>query len=109
MARKFGVDLLVQSTGIELSTDEYVAWIDGDVSLGSEVISRMILDEGRVPVPSALLEPCADPQTWQRGQDATQAEVEILWGRDRTALRNCADRHRLLARWAQGQLEESPQ
>jgi hypothetical protein len=27
----------------------------------------------------------------------TQAEVETAWGRDRTALRNCGDKHAALA------------
>lgn len=56
------------------------------------------------PPPDALLVACAEPQTWQRGQALSQAESEIFWGRDRTALRDCADRHALLADWARGQM-----
>ena len=57
------------------------------------------------PPPERLLTPCAAPQTWARGSALTQADVEILWGRDRTALRDCGERHGLLAEWAQGQME----
>jgi len=56
------------------------------------------------PPPERLLSPCAEPQTWPRGTALTQADVEIRWGRDRTALRDCGERHGLLAEWAQGQM-----
>lgn len=53
------------------------------------------------PPPAALVEPCALPLALPV-RDATQAEIERWWGADRSALRNCADRHGLLARWAEG-------
>jgi hypothetical protein len=51
------------------------------------------------PPPAALVVPCDLPLALP-GRDATQAEVERWWGRDRAALRDCAERHGLLVRWA---------
>lgn len=45
---------------------------------------------------ASLLVPCAAPVSLST-RDLTGAEVEILWGRDRSALRACASRHRALA------------
>lgn len=48
------------------------------------------------PPPSLLVEcpaPVAIPQ-----RDLTATEVEVFWGRDRTALRTCADRHGALVK-----------
>jgi hypothetical protein len=42
-----------------------------------------------------LAEPCAQPVALPI-RALTQAQVEILWGRDRAALRNCAEMHSLL-------------
>lgn len=57
---------------------------------------------GDVPIPpEALLAPCVAPQVWQAGRGLSQSEVEILWGRDRAGLRDCAARQGLLAGWAQ--------
>jgi len=55
------------------------------------------------PPPEALTAACAGPVALPH-RDATQAEVERWWGRDRSALRACAERHALLADWAAGQL-----
>ena len=57
------------------------------------------------PPPDSLVERCDAPQTWARGTDLTVAQTAILWGRDRTALRDCGERHELLAEWARGQME----
>lgn len=54
------------------------------------------------PLPEALTAPCPAPLSLP-ARDATQAEVESWWGRDRSALRDCAARHTLLADWAAGQ------
>lgn len=43
------------------------------------------------PAPS-LLQPCAQPVTIPE-KDLTDQEIEVMWGRDRRALRVCADRH----------------
>jgi hypothetical protein len=55
------------------------------------------------PPPDALLASCAAPLSLP-DRDATQAEVERWWGRDRSALRACAARHGGLVAWAEGQL-----
>lgn len=52
--------------------------------------------------PASLAVPCALPVTLP-DRDATQAEAEHWWGRDRSALRNCAARHDGLVAWAEGQ------
>ena len=39
-----------------------------------------------------MAEPCTEPARLPV-RALTQAEVEIYWGRDRTALRNCAEMH----------------
>ena len=49
------------------------------------------------PAPPPVLQArCALPVVLPN-RDATQAEVETWWGRDRTALRTCAARHDALA------------
>lgn len=55
------------------------------------------------PPPDALVVPCQEPQGLPV-RTVTRAEVEVLWGRDRAALRDCFERHRLLVRWAEGQV-----
>lgn len=42
--------------------------------------------------PASLTQHCARPQALPE-RDMTQGEVEVLWGRDRTALRACGGRH----------------
>ena len=59
------------------------------------------------PPAAVLMAPCAGPVALPH-RDATQAEVEHWWGRDRSALRDCAARHGLLAEWAGGQLSATP-
>jgi hypothetical protein len=55
-------------------------------------------DAARLP-PEGLLQPCAGPVDLpDRGLG--DQEIEVLWGRDRTALRDCAARHDGLASWA---------
>ncbi|QUS34933.1 dehydrogenase [Falsirhodobacter algicola] len=49
--------------------------------------------------PPALLLPCAAPVDLP-DHAMTQAEVELAWGRDRGALRDCAGRLGGLADWA---------
>lgn len=54
-----------------------------------------------VPAPDAVVtSPCADLQR-DPGRALTQAEVEILWGRDRDAARACSAKHAALVEWAQ--------
>ena len=48
------------------------------------------------PPPSLLLR-CEAPLDLP-SRDLSGAEVEIMWGRDRSALRTCASRHDALAR-----------
>jgi hypothetical protein len=50
-------------------------------------------------VPPSLLAPAAPPVALP-DRALAQAEVEILWGRDRTALRQCGSQIDGLARWA---------
>ncbi len=45
--------------------------------------------------PAAMDEPCAQP-TGLPQRALTQSEVEIFWGGDRTALRNCGERYEVL-------------
>lgn len=47
-------------------------------------------------VPPSLLVGCDPPQNLP-DRDLTAVEVEVLWGRDRTALRQCASRQGGLA------------
>ena len=47
-------------------------------------------------VSPSLLVVCAPPQDLP-DRDLSAVEVEIMWGRDRTALRQCASRHGALA------------
>lgn len=55
-----------------------------------------------VPKPDAVLTaPCPALQS-DPGRALTQAEVEILWGRDREAARVCAGRHEALVDWLDG-------
>jgi hypothetical protein len=57
-------------------------------------------DERPVPPPS-LVAPCARPVALpDRG--LSQAEVEVMWGRDRSALRTCGGQLDGLAAWAAG-------
>ena len=50
------------------------------------------------PVPPSLVAPCATPVTLPE-RALTQAEVETLWGRDRSALRRCGGQVQGLAGW----------
>ena len=52
--------------------------------------------------PDGLRAPCPAPSALP-ARDMTQAEVEIAWGRDRDALRDCAERHALLVEFIEGQ------
>lgn len=52
--------------------------------------------------PETIVRPCTPPVDLP-DRDATQAEVEIWWGRDRTALRDCAERHELMVKFIAGQ------
>lgn len=49
-----------------------------------------------VIIPASLLVPCDAPVALP-SRDLTFTEVEVFWGRDRSALRTCADRHAGLA------------
>ena len=49
--------------------------------------------------PPSLTQPCADPARLpERGM--TDQEIEVMWGRDRTALRLCGSQLDGLAKWA---------
>lgn len=59
---------------------------------------------GKAPVPSAppsLLAACPRPVALP-DRAMTQAEVEVSWGRDRSALRACRSRHAGLVEWVEG-------
>lgn len=59
--------------------------------------SRSVEVERPAPAPSLTL-PCAAPVSLpDRG--LTQGEVEVFWGRDRSALRSCGGRHGGLVEW----------
>lgn len=49
-----------------------------------------------VAPPASAVAACSAPVTLPE-RDLTAAEVEIYWGRDRSALRICASRHEVLA------------
>jgi hypothetical protein len=51
--------------------------------------------------PASLLAACPDPVAIPR-RDLTGAEIEVFWGRDRTALRTCAQRHGALVKEVAG-------
>lgn len=51
----------------------------------------------RDDVPPSLTAPCAAPVTIPE-RNISGAEVEIGWGRDRAALRDCAQRHAALVK-----------
>lgn len=53
-------------------------------------------DEPPPLVPPSLLVGCPAPVDLP-SRGLTGAEVEIMWGRDRSALRSCASRHAALA------------
>ena len=55
------------------------------------------------PPPDTLVVLCQEPQGLPV-RTLTQAEVEVWWGRDRAALRDCGEWHGLLVEWAQGQV-----
>lgn len=60
-------------------------------------LSACAADERASPVAQAsLLVVCPAPVDLPQ-RDLTGAEVEIMWGRDRSALRSCASRHAALA------------
>lgn len=48
--------------------------------------------------PPSLTQPCPAPVDLPQ-RALNDAEVEVLWGRDRSALRACASRHAALAEW----------
>lgn len=52
----------------------------------------------RIATPPSLTVPCAAPVRLPE-RALTGAEVEILWGRDRSALRACASKHAGLVAW----------
>lgn len=52
--------------------------------------------------PASLLVRCAGPVEIQ-ARDLTGAEVEVMWGRDRSALRACGGQAEALAEWVSGQ------
>lgn len=58
-------------------------------------------DDPAAVVPPSLLVGCPAPVDLPQ-RDLTGAEVEILWGRDRSALRTCASRHAALAATMEG-------
>jgi hypothetical protein len=53
------------------------------------------------PPPAALVDPCPRPQALPPA-GLTQAQAEVLWGRDRAALAGCGDRHAALAAYLRG-------
>jgi hypothetical protein len=52
--------------------------------------------------PPELTAPCQLPVRLPE-RSLSQAETEVFWGRDRAALRACAERHNLLVLHVQGQ------
>ena len=53
----------------------------------------------RLDPPPSLLVPCAAPVRLPE-RDLTDQDVEVMWGRDRSALRSCGSRLDGLAKWA---------
>lgn len=51
--------------------------------------------------PASLLVRCAAPVEIP-ARDLTGAEVEVMWGRDRSALRACGSQLEALAGWSEG-------
>lgn len=67
------------------------------------VSSACVSGDGAVPPiqrtpPASLLVRCADPVEIP-ARDLTGAEVEVLWGRDRSALRACGGQAEALVGW----------
>lgn len=58
------------------------------------------------PPPAMAVEACRPPVSIPV-REATQAEVEQWWGRDRTSLRECGARQRVLTAWSDGIVEAS--
>lgn len=64
-----------------------------------------VADAPALAPPPSLMAPCAAPVFL--GMEAlTDQRVEVLWGRDRTALRSCAGRHSGLTDWINGTSKE---
>lgn len=59
------------------------------------------------PPPDTLTTPCDQPQRLPV-RTLRQGEAEVFWGRDRSKLRECSERHGLLAAWARGQVGAMP-
>jgi hypothetical protein len=57
------------------------------------------VDVSTAPPPS-LTAPCVAPVALPE-RALSDRDVEVLWGRDRTALRDCGSRHADLAGWPQ--------
>jgi hypothetical protein len=55
--------------------------------------------------PIVLMAGCPSLQI-DPARELSQAEVEVMWGRDRTAARACAGRHAALASWVDGLIAE---
>lgn len=55
-------------------------------------------DPAVITPPPSLTQPCPAPVDLPQ-RALNDAEVEVLWGRDRSALRACASRHAALAEW----------
>lgn len=53
----------------------------------------------RFPPPPSLTAPCAAPVVLP-SRTLSDRDVELLWGRDRGALRECGSRHAGLKEWA---------
>lgn len=81
IARKFGVDLLIKSTCVILSPDEYVQWTTGNTSIRGFVRS---------------LEHCGRPVELPE-QMLSDQQVEAFWMADRLELINCGDKVEVLS------------
>lgn len=58
--------------------------------------------EFALPSPPVLLTAACPSLQSNPGRALSQAEVEVMWGRDRTAGRACAARHGALVEWVEG-------
>lgn len=50
------------------------------------------------PIPASIAAPCANPVILP-DRALSDQEVEVFWGRDRTALRSCKSKHAAAVAW----------
>lgn len=75
--------------------------------LGVTACSAFSTADVDIPRPPEILMTPAPPLQTDPGGPLAQSQVEILWGRDRSAGRAAMDRHAALVTWVEGLLSET--